>query len=276
MRRGWVGGVLLPLVLMGLAGCPAAPGPPPKVAEEEPPRPTSIKLERADSSEALSVAAQLLGEPVLVDALSLVWLRCLTVTLNEPGPLLPKVAAEQLFDALRAQGVRIEVLASSKRDGETWIVKIHERPAACPAPEAERLAVVPVADGGAPALADAETVLKEVLQSIRQISPTEHAITQRGLELFLENESMLLRSARIAPEQAGGKVSGIRLFGVRPDGLLGRLGFENGDRVDRVMGKSMNTPEEALDAYASMRSAKVIDIEVNRRGVATKLTVHVE
>ena len=123
---------------------------------------------------------------------------------------------------------------------------------------------------------DPDAVLQEVLRSIREISPNDHAVTQRGLDLFLENQVVLLRSARTVLEQTGGKVSGIRIYGVRQDGVLGRLGFENGDRLDRVMGKSMSTPEQALEAYATMRSAKVIEIEVYRRGVPTKLIVRVE
>lgn len=62
----------------------------------------------------------------------------------------------------------------------------------------------------------------------------------------------------------------------RPDGLLARLGFQNGDRIDRVMGKSMATPEQALEAYAAMRGAKQIEIEIVRRGMPQKMTLRVE
>ena len=40
-----------------------------------------------------------------------------------------------------------------------------------------------------------------------------------------------MKSARIVPEKEGDKVVGIRLFGIRPDSLLGTLGIENGDRL---------------------------------------------
>ena len=50
------------------------------------------------------------------------------------------------------------------------------------------------------------------------------------VDKILENQAELMRQARIVPEQENGKVTGIRLFGVRADTLLGTLGMENGDR----------------------------------------------
>lgn len=279
----------LAFVLMACAPGPAAT---PKLPDEEPaPRTAMVNLDRAGSSEVLAVAAALLEEPVLVDAGSLAWLQCIVVTVKEPAPLPRKLAAEKLFDALRAQGVRIEILASSKRDGDTWIVKVHERPAACPAPEGEPALAALVGDAGASTGADAgslaipsgdagaatfEAVQNEVLRSIREVTPGDHAITQRGLDLFLEHQALLLRQVRIVPEQENGKLLGIRLFGVRPDTVLGKLGFENGDRLERVMGKSVSSPEQALEVYAAIRSAKVIDIEIIRRGAPKQLTIRIE
>jgi hypothetical protein len=251
---------------------------------EEPPasQPTSINLDRADPAETLSVAEQLLEEPVLVDALALASLRCMRVTVKEPTPLPRRVAAESLFEALRAQGLRIV------RAGGMWLVSVdNEHPPVPCLVEGRQTAASEVADAGsdaevvtsaeAGALAfDPEALTQEVLRSIREISPTEHAITQRGLELFLENQPVLLRSARVVPEVVAGKPVGLRLFGVRPDGVLGRLGFDNGDRVDRVMGKPLATPEQALEAFGAMQGAKAIEIEIVRRGTAKKLLVRVE
>jgi hypothetical protein len=285
-RGGWALAFLL-------LACGAGSGAPPKSPEDEPPPgPIMVNLERMESHDALSVLSQVLEEPVLVDATSLRWLRCITVTVNEPSPLPRKVAAAKLFDALRAQGVRIERLTYSKRDGATWIVKLDARPASCPVPARGEVpaASEAAADGGASAgdaaaaadagagagASDGEAALQEVLRSIREISPTEHGVTRRGLDVFLENQVVLLRSARIIPEEVGGNVVGIRLFGVRADGVLGRLGFENGDRLERVMGKSVSTPEQALEVYAALRGAKVIEIEIARRGMPKKLIVRVE
>jgi hypothetical protein len=124
--------------------------------------------------------------------------------------------------------------------------------------------------------ADEDAVLREVLASIREISPTEHAIKRRGLDLFLEHNEMFARSARIVPDMSGGKVLGMRMFGIRADGFFAKLGFENGDRIERIMGKPLTDPEGALAIYAAMRGAKDVEIELTRRGTVRKHIVHIE
>jgi len=59
---------------------------------------------------------------------------------------------------------------------------------------------------------------------------------------------------------------GIRLFGVRPDTLLGALGLENGDRLQSINGFDMASPEKVLEAYARLRTADHLIVQVNRRG----------
>ena len=82
----------------------------------------------------------------------------------------------------------------------------------------------------------------------------------------MENQADLMRSARIVPEQENGKTVGIRLFGVRDGTLLGVLGMENGDRLQQINGFDMSSPEKALEAYARLRTADHLTVQVNRRG----------
>jgi hypothetical protein len=41
-----------------------------------------------------------------------------------------------------------------------------------------------------------------------------------------------LSRVRVVPDFENGVVVGLRLFGIRRDGLFALLGFENGDRLD--------------------------------------------
>jgi len=106
----------------------------------------------------------------------------------------------------------------------------------------------------------------DIAKGVRRVSATEFDVDRGVVDKILENQAELMRQARIVPEQENGKMVGIRLFGVRPDTLLGVLGMENGDRLQTINGFDMTSPEKALEAYARLRTADQLVVQVNRRG----------
>ncbi|MCS6901649.1 MAG: type II secretion system protein GspC, partial [Myxococcales bacterium] len=139
-------------------------------------------------------------------------------------------------------------------------------PAAKSAPTA-----APPPPPGAPA-----AVPEDIKKSIQKVSATEYNVDRSAIDKILENQQLLMRSARIVPETENGKTVGIRLFGVRPDSLLGLIGIENGDRLERINGFDVASPEKALEAYARLRSADRLTVQVNRRGQPTTLDFHIK
>ncbi|TKC99368.1 type II secretion system protein GspC [Polyangium fumosum] len=109
-------------------------------------------------------------------------------------------------------------------------------------------------------------VPKEIADKIHKVSENQFDIERSVVDQILENQAELMRSARIVPEKEGDKVVGIRLFGVRPESLLGTLGLENGDRLQSINGFEMSDPQKALEAYARLRTADKLQVSVNRRG----------
>ncbi len=141
------------------------------------------------------------------------------------------------------------------------------RPAQPPAPVAAATpaaAPTPAPDAQPPR--GPATVPPEIASKIQKVSDTEFNIDRQVVDKILENQAELMRSARIVPEQKDGKVVGVRLFGVRPDTLLGTLGLQNGDRLESLNGYNMASPEKALEAYARLRTASNLNVKVNRRG----------
>jgi general secretion pathway protein C len=132
-------------------------------------------------------------------------------------------------------------------------------------------------DGGAPIAAappppptppppgGASSVDAEIRKGIQKVGGSEFNVDRGVVDKILENQAELMRQARIVPEQENGKIVGIRLFGVRPDTLLGTLGMENGDRLEKINGFDMTSPEKALEAYARLRTADHLTVSVNRR-----------
>jgi len=129
-------------------------------------------------------------------------------------------------------------------------------PAAPPNPDAAKPAPKTSADG----------VPKDIADKIQKVSDTEFHVDRAVIDNILEHQADLMRQARIVPEQKDGKVVGIRLFGIRPDTLLGKLGMQNGDRLEAINGFEMASPEKALEAYAKLRTAESLNVKVTRRG----------
>ena len=135
-----------------------------------------------------------------------------------------------------------------------------EQPKAAPAPAPTDAGAPPPTRGGAKALDP------DLAKGIQKVSATEFNIDRGVVDKILENQAELMRQARIVPEQENGKTVGIRMFGIRPDTLLGTLGMENGDRLQTINGFDMASPEKALEAYARLRTADKLTISLNRRG----------
>jgi general secretion pathway protein C len=134
----------------------------------------------------------------------------------------------------------------------------------------------------APALEDnaprrgASSLPQEIADKITKISETEYNVERSVVDHVLENQAELMKSARIVPEKGpDGKTVGIRLFGVRPDTLLGTLGLKNGDRLEGINGFNLGNPEEALNAYARLRTAPKLNLTVTRRGQQTSIDINI-
>jgi general secretion pathway protein C len=134
-----------------------------------------------------------------------------------------------------------------------------------PAPAAAA-APPPTPEPTAPPRGGPSPVPPEIASKIQKVSDTEFNIDRQVVDKILENQAELMKSARIVPESKDGKVVGIRLFGVRPDSLLGTLGLQNGDRLESINNFNMGSPEKALEAYATLRTAGNLNVKINRRG----------
>ncbi len=108
------------------------------------------------------------------------------------------------------------------------------------------------------------------------MSETEYVFPRQTLEAMLEHSAGLFKQARIVPQTVGGKVTGIRLFGVRPDSVLDRMGLMNGDVIERLSGHDLTSPDHALEAYASLRAATRVVLEIERRGAPIKIVYRLE
>jgi len=135
---------------------------------------------------------------------------------------------------------------------------------------------VPPAESAALAKPSTSRVPPEIVSRIHKLSDSEFQIERPIVDRLLEDQSQFMKDVRIVPEHEDGVAVGIRLFGIRPDGLLGLLGLQSGDRLDTLNGYRVANPERALEAYVHLRFASNVTMVVNRRGAPVTIDYRIQ
>ena len=112
--------------------------------------------------------------------------------------------------------------------------------------------------------------------AIAQVQPLHYRISRgQFMRLFDEPSPPIRASYRVVPAISEGRPVGFRIYAIRPDSLLGRLGFENGDRLERVNGLGLTSPDRALAAYARLREARYVRVLLRRNGAPLQLAYEI-
>lgn len=106
-------------------------------------------------------------------------------------------------------------------------------------------------------------------------APGQVALARADLHAALDDVDALARSARVVPALFGGVVHGFKVFSIRPNSLLDRVGLCDGDLVRHVNGFALTSPERALAVYAVVREASEVRVELVRGGAPQTLHVQV-
>ena len=246
------------LLALGLAACTptAATQPVPEAVTPQPPpeRLFSFQLVDASAEDVLRALSMAANEPLVISPNAQDLARCLHLSLLTPEP----VPMAGLKDLVTKALIDSSLVLTIGDDG--WVVRKKDGAADCSPARAEQRRVPPRRDR-----VDSH-MEEQLLERIRSTAENRYEVPADVVDELLENQSDLMRSARIVPEQQGGKVVGIRLFGVRPGTLLDALGFRNGDRLETINGYPISSPEKALEAYAAVRNASNVKVAIVRRG----------
>ncbi len=115
----------------------------------------------------------------------------------------------------------------------------------------------------APPATDLPPMAEAVERGIREQSEGHYLVTR---ELAERPDLDVFRLARLVPDIEDGNPVGMKLFGIRSNSLLDRLGIQNGDSIRSVNGAAIDGPEAALEAYAEARSSTELTITLDRDG----------
>lgn len=154
--------------------------------------------------------------------------------------------------------------------GDAWCQIDRTMPAARePAGPADRPAPVRPRPGAAARLPP------DVASAIRQVKDDEFEIDRAVVDRIIEKRGDLMRGVQFVPKTEGGKPVALGLRGVREGSLLHVLGLRSGDELRSVNGFVLADPEAALVAYARLRTAEHLTVEIVREGRATSIDLHV-
>lgn len=107
---------------------------------------------------------------------------------------------------------------------------------------------------------------EELNAGVTAVSETQYNISRQLLDKVLGNQAELMRAARVIPYEENGRVVGVKVYGIRRNALLGKLGIQNGDVLRTINGFDLSSPDSALEAYTKLREANEFSIAMMRRG----------
>jgi general secretion pathway protein C len=132
------------------------------------------------------------------------------------------------------------------------------------------------ADAGARPARSGRTLPPDLAAKIHKVSDTEFNVERSVVDEILENQALLMRTARIVPDKEGDKVVGVKLFGVRKGTLLDHLGLQNSDRLVSINDFDISDPQKALEAYGRLRTADHLKVSINRNGQPMNIDFNIQ
>ena len=148
----------------------------------------------------------------------------------------------------------------------------------------KRLAVV--CDGSAPGTPPVgesteidPDLAKLIASAVKSTGATTFEIDSATWDKLFANPTEAVKGARLVPAMRNGKPEGFKIYAIKPDSLVARLGFQNGDTLVAILGEPMTSADRGLEVYAKMRGLEPgaqIDVIVMRKGTPITLTYHLK
>ena len=96
---------------------------------------------------------------------------------------------------------------------------------------------------------------------IHKKSDTEFDVERSAVGEIIKNYAQLASGLHARTTK-----DGVRLSGIKSSSILNTLGMKNGDVLKSINGYDMSDQDKALEAYAKLKSAKSLTIEMDRGG----------
>jgi general secretion pathway protein C len=82
----------------------------------------------------------------------------------------------------------------------------------------------------------------------------------------LKNVHQLLSQARIRPHFRDGVAAGLAISNIKPRSIFARMGLQNGDIVQGLNGRNIQSPDDVMEVYQRLKSGSRVTVQVLRNG----------
>ena len=103
-------------------------------------------------------------------------------------------------------------------------------------------------------------------QDIKKIDDTHYEIDKALIGKVIANPMAIAKSARVVTAMKNGKADGFKLYAIRPDSPLAKLGLQSGDTLEGVNGFELNSVNQALEIYTKLQDSTSLQVTIQRRG----------
>lgn len=106
-------------------------------------------------------------------------------------------------------------------------------------------------------------------------SAGSYRMSRKDADAVFADTGSLATEARIVPFFKDGRSQGFKLYSIKVNSTFSSCGLMNGDVVKTVNGHAVDSPEKALEAYAKVKTASRISMELERYGKPHRLEIEV-
>lgn len=103
-----------------------------------------------------------------------------------------------------------------------------------------------------------------------------YELKREQIEEAVSNVNQLMRQAKIRPHFRDGKPDGLTLSRIRPNSIFEQLGLKSGDIITGVDGENIESVDDALRFYNSLKSSSNVKIQIRRRGQEQNIEYNIE
>ncbi|MCP4348036.1 MAG: PDZ domain-containing protein [Desulfobacterales bacterium] len=96
------------------------------------------------------------------------------------------------------------------------------------------------------------------------------------IEKAVSDVTKLMKEVRIRPHFKNGKPDGLSVSRIRPNSIFSKLGLRSGDVISGVDGDPIESVDDALKFYKSLKNSSSVSLEIKRRGKPKNIEYNIE